>query len=171
MYLSDGMKKISLSTEVITWSLWIHISFLFFWHMNIKPLIKSISLSCLKLHQDVDGNFLPAGAVHIFKIVSAFSVYRLSNYLHVVDSCHFQLLFGPYCFAPTYNNFQYSWLKLGHWAAVSSKTHNQTCKTSLPVIKRYNKQEIQPFLNSQSKQSSSFHSFCFSSFHCPILTG
>lgn len=121
MYLSDGMKKISLSTEVITWSLLMHISFLFFWHMNIKQLIKSISLSCLKLLLDVDGNLLPAGMVYIFKIVSAFSVYRLSNYLHVVDSCDFQLLFGPYCFAPTHNNFQHSLLKLGHGAKSSQK--------------------------------------------------
>lgn len=117
-------------------------SFFFFWHLNIKQLIKSISLSCLKLLLDVDGNLLPAGAVYIFEIVSAFSVYRLPNYLHVVDSCHFQLLFGPYCFPPTYNSFQYSLVKLGLWATVSSKNHNQTCKTSLPVIKRYNKQEI-----------------------------
>lgn len=58
MYLSDGMKKITLSTEVIKSSLLIHISFLFSWHTKVKQLIKSISLSCLKLLLDVTGEFI-----------------------------------------------------------------------------------------------------------------
>lgn len=66
MHLSDGMKKISLSTEVITWSRLIHISF-FFWHMNIKQLIKSIITELPQAASRCrQGNLLPAGAVYIF---------------------------------------------------------------------------------------------------------
>lgn len=83
-----------------------------------KTLITELPQAASSCRQ---GNLLPAGAVYIFKIVSAFSVYRSTNYLHVVCSCHFQLFFGPDCFAPIHNNSQCSLQKLGHQAA-SPKT-------------------------------------------------
>lgn len=67
MYLSDGMKKISLSTEVITWkSLNTYfISFLLAYEHKAtdKKHITELPQAASRCRQ---GNLLPAGTVYIF---------------------------------------------------------------------------------------------------------